>query len=139
VQPDGLIIGVMIGVSGARARDLLAAGQAVPRPLLVRGVIDTGTDATALAPRIAQALGVPLAGNAITHTAAGPVHVPYYEVSLSLLPSPVASPFFTDPLLIVTELHQALPAHIEVLVGLNVLLQLTLLLDGPGRTFTLSY
>lgn len=74
-----------------------------------------------------------------THTAAGPVEVPYYEASLSLLPSPQSLPFFVDPQLLVTELAEALPHPIEALIGLDVLLQLTVLLDGPARVFTLSY
>jgi hypothetical protein len=89
--------------------------------------------------RIAQALGLISPGLAVTHTAAGRVQVPYHEVSLSLLPSSQSSPFFTVPQLIVTELDQPLPNNIEVLVGLDILLQLVFTLDGPARTFTLSY
>jgi hypothetical protein len=49
-----------------------------------------------------------------------------------------ALPFFVDPRLLVTELAQPLPS-IEVLIGLDVLLPLIFTLDGPARTFTLSY
>jgi hypothetical protein len=139
VQPDGLIIDVLLGVSGAEAHKLIAAAQPVPRPVFARAVLDTGTDATAVSPRIVQALGLVSSGTAQTHTAAGPVNVPYYEVSLSLLPSAQALPFFVDPRRLVTELAQPLPGSIEALIGLDVLLQLIFTLDGPARTFTLSY
>jgi hypothetical protein len=43
---------------------------------------------------------------------------------------------FTD--LLVTELAAQLP-DADVLIGLDVLLTCKLILDGPGRTFTLDF
>jgi len=47
VSRDGLIVPVWIGLSGQETTTLLAAGHAVPPPLKVRGLLDTGSDVTA--------------------------------------------------------------------------------------------
>lgn len=61
-----------------------------------------------------------------------------YQVSLSIFDAtqPLL-PWFVIPDLEVMEL----PPHvtIDVLIGMDVLLQCRLLLDGPGRQFTLDF
>jgi hypothetical protein len=138
VQPDGLVVDVMIGLHAAACHTLQQAGQQIPRPILVRGVMDTATDATAVAPGVLQALGLPQYGKAQTHTAAGPVQVNVYEISLSILSPTGATPMFTAPRLLATELISAAPG-IDVLVGLDVILQGILHIDGPGGVFGFTF
>ncbi len=138
VLPDGLLMNAMIGLDVGRCQDLQVIGQPIPRSVLVRGVLDTGADVTAVAPRVLQALGLSPSGSASTHTAGGLVFVNVYEISLSILHPISSSPFFTGSHLQVTELGHAAPS-VEVLVGLDVLLQGVLTLDGPARTFALSF
>jgi hypothetical protein len=139
VQPDGLTLDVLIGLDGGRSQDLVALGQPLPRPVRARGVLDTGSDCTAVAPRVLQALGLSPSASVQTHTAGGLVQTHAYEVSLSVPPLVGASPMFTVPDLLVTELMHALPAGIEVLVGLDVLLQCVFTLYGPAGTFKLTF
>jgi hypothetical protein len=64
--------------------------------------------------------------------------VSLFEVSLSILDSNLASPWLTQADLLVMELPSAL-ANIDVLLGLDVLLKTTLLLEGPARKLTLDF
>jgi hypothetical protein len=100
--------------------------------------MDTATDVTAVAPRLLQGLGLPLYGSAQTHTAGGAVQSGVYEISLSILSPTGPGAMFTAPQLLATELIHAAPG-IEVLVGLDVLLQGILHVDGPAGFFTFTY
>jgi hypothetical protein len=73
------------------------------------------------------------------HTVAGQIRVSLYEVSLGITdPNQPGGPWMTRPSLLVTELAAAL-TDADVLIGLDVLLECTLLLDGPARMFTLDF
>jgi hypothetical protein len=138
VTPDGLAVPVWIGPSGKATVSLQAAGQAIPAPLLARGLLDTGSSVTAIAPWVFQRLPIPVAGTGTTQTAAGPVAVNLHEVSLSITDPGRPAPMLTCSDLLASELAAALP-DVDVLVGLDVLLQCRLTLDGPGRWFTLEF
>lgn len=138
VQPDGLLIPVMIGLDAPSCRALQQAGQAIPRPLQLTGVMDTATDVPAIAPRVLKVLALPQLGSAQTHTASGSVTVGIYEVSLSILPPAGSAPMFTAPHLVVSELIHAAPG-IEVLVGLDIIWQGVLNIDGPNLVFSFLF
>jgi hypothetical protein len=62
-----------------------------------------------------------------------------YKVSLGITdPTQPVRTWLTQPDLEVTELTTALP-DTDVLIGLDVLLDCKLLLDGPARQFTLEF
>jgi hypothetical protein len=123
VSKDGLALPVWIGWDKNTTDAALAAGQPILRPIQARGLVDTGSDLTAVAPEILQKLGLPVAGTASTHTAAGPVLVKVYEVSVSITdPNLPGSPMWTEGSVLVHELVTKLP-DVEVLIGLNLLLR----------------
>jgi hypothetical protein len=138
VQPDGLVVEVLIGADHGQALKWFNQGTPIPRPILVRGIMDTGADVTAVAPRLPQALGLPQFGSAQTHTASGLTNVALHEISLSILPANLAGAIFNTSRLVATELTHAAPGT-EVLVGLDVLLQGTFILDGHARTFSFTF
>lgn len=62
-----------------------------------------------------------------------------YEMSLSITdPATAGAPMSVHPYLTVTELPYP-PAGLDVLIGLDVVLDCRLLIDGPTRTFTLEF
>jgi hypothetical protein len=138
VTQAGLEVPVLIGLDHQATSNLVAAGQAVPPPIFVRGLLDTGSSLTAVAPWIFAKLGLTSTGKASTHTAAGQVTVDLYEASLAILPSwQHSQPNLTLPSIWVSELAAVLP-DADVLIGLNVLLEYQMIVDGPGRTFSLQ-
>jgi hypothetical protein len=135
----GLSVPVWVGVSGSASAALLSAGQPIPAPVQAQGLVDTGTDATAVAAGLLQRLALSPVRSTTSHTTGGPVRVRLFKVSLSITdPGQPSAPWFTEPDLLVMELPTVLP-DADVLIGLDILLTLRLHLDGPARRFTLDF
>jgi hypothetical protein len=118
---------------------LSVTGQPIPQPLLVRGLVDTASDITAVAAPFLQRLALSSTTSGTTQTAGGVVPVDLYEVSLSITnPSQAGSSWFTAPQMLVMELTTLL-RDTDVLIGLDIRLQGKLFLDGPARRFTLDF
>jgi hypothetical protein len=101
--------------------------------------LDTGTSITSIAATVLQQLGLASSAAGTTQTASGAVGVNLFTVSLSITdPAQPGSPWLTQADLLVMELVTILP-DADVLIGLDVLLEFKLALDGPGRRFTLVY
>ncbi len=84
VTSDGLVVPIMVGVTGQQTAQLLAAGQPVPAPVLMRGIIDTGSDVTAIAAHVLSRFNLPIAASHSTQTVAGAHRVDLFDVSLSI-------------------------------------------------------
>jgi hypothetical protein len=131
VTKSGLAVPVWIGLNRDMTNALFAAGQQPIPPVQARGLLDTGTDVTAVAGWILQQLGIPVAFTTSTHTAAG-------NVTGITDPGKPVRTWLTQGTILVTELAALLP-DTDVLIGLDFLLEYKLLLDGPGRQFTLEF
>lgn len=140
VTPAGLAVPVWIGLDGQATAALLAAGLPIPAAIQARGLIDTGSDVTVVASWILQQLAVPVASTTSTRTAAGPIPVKLVAVSLGITDPtrPAGSPWLTQPGLLAMEAPAVLP-DADVLIGLDILLECKMLLDGPARHFTLEF
>lgn len=138
VSADGLALYVMIGLKGADTANLVAAGTPVPAPILARALIDTASDVTCVASAIPQRLRLAPSGQHTTQGIAGSVPVRLFEVSFSIPGASASSgPLLVLPQLVVMELPQAVP-NVEVLIGLDVLMQCALHVDGPNRQFAIT-
>jgi len=139
VSQAGLEVPALIGVDGQMTTALVAAGRPVPPPVMVRALLDSGSSVTAIAPWVFQRLNLSSRGRASTLTAAGQVGTNLFHVSLTILPlGQLIGPTFTLPAVWASELSVVLP-DADVLIGLNVLLECKLLLDGPARAFFLEF
>jgi hypothetical protein len=139
VVPDGLRVPVLIGHDADQLQAMLVAGTPLPMPRRARGLIDTGSDITAVGPSIITALGLPAAGWVQTQTAGGGLNVQYFQVSLTLFdPTSPGGDTLVRPVWTVTRLHQDLP-DVDVLLGMDLLSELLLIIDGPAKRFTLSF
>jgi hypothetical protein len=139
IGPDGLALDVQIGLPAHMLQAKLAQGQPFPAALTVRGLLDTGADATSVAPAVLSRLGLVSSGQVRMTTASGMVLVDRYEISLSLFgPAGIAGPALVRPLWNITSFSQSLPG-IAALIGLDLIRQIVLTIDGPGGTFTVAF
>lgn len=140
VTGAGLEVPVWVGHTDQALQALLAAGQQIPAPVAARGLLDTAANPTAVAPWIIRQLALPVATTGSTSTASGTANVQLYRLSIGITDpaQPRGSPWLTCPDLLVTQLGATLP-DTDVLIGLDVLMTCKLLLDGPGRRFTLEF
>jgi hypothetical protein len=139
ISPDGLALDVRISAPASVLHSRLAAGQPLPPVATVRALIDTGADATSVAPDVLARLGLTSAGQVQMITASGMVLVERYEISLSIFGlSGVAGPALVRPTWHVTGFSQALPG-VEALIGLDLIRQIVLTVDGPGGRFSLEF
>jgi hypothetical protein len=139
ISPAGLEVPVLIGLDGQDSSDLVAAGQVVPNPIMLRGILDTGSSVTAVAPWVFQRLGLSSKGKSSTTTAGGQMPVELFRVSIAILPpSNLQGPSLTLSSIWASGLSVTIP-DADVLIGLNVLRELKLILDGPAHIFSLEF
>ena len=139
VTPHGLSVPVLVGLDGKTTAALHAAGRPIPPPIHASGLLDTCSDLTAVAAWALQQLAIAPATTATTRTAAGPMAVRLYQVSVSIQDVSQSGRFLlTAPAVLVSELPAVLP-DADVLIGLDLLLVGKMLLDGPGRLFAMDY
>jgi hypothetical protein len=140
IDPHGLLVDVVVGPSGLTLASQLATGQPIAAPFRARGLIDTGTDVTAVSAALLQQLGIASSYQNTTQTAAGRLSVQMFVVSLGITDfADPAAPELVEPDLTVMELVTSLPQAIEVLIGLDVLRGCKFLLDGPTNHFSLEF
>jgi hypothetical protein len=139
VTQDGLIVPVMVGLTGKDTTALVSLGQPVPRPVRLQGEIDTGSNITCVSARALSQLGLTVASSAHrTHTVGGIQPANLFEVSLSIPPvgAMKAALLVLEHLWVMEWVSP--PPGSEVLVGRDVLPHLLMLLDGPRMEFTLA-
>ena len=134
---NGMFVDVLICPGGKQLSDFQATGLPLPHPVWGRGVIDTGTNVTAVSLHILQRLGIPQGAFTSSQGIGGPFTSHYYEVSLSITDKSVLSnPSYCPP--DVSVIHLDVP-EIDVLIGLDLLMACVLTIDGPARRFTLDF
>ena len=134
----GLTLDALVGVDGSTMAALQQAGQPITPPVLVRALIDTGTDITAVSAPIIRQLGIPQKVQTLSQTASGLVQARLFNISFSVPDSLGVAAAFVLPQLLVMELTARLP-DIDVLIGLDVVASWRLMIDGPARSFAVEY
>lgn len=129
---------MLVGVSQARASALRAAQQAVPNPVQIRALLDTGASCACIDPSAIQSLGIPPTGITPMHTPSTGTqahHANLYDVSLTLM-HPALSLSITN--VAVAEAQLSIQG-IQALIGRDVLKRCLLVYDGQSGTFTLAF
>jgi hypothetical protein len=133
-----LLVDVSVNLHAPALVARRAANLPAPQFVTAQGILDTGSDISGVAPAILQQLGLTSYAQTQTQGVGGSVTVDLFRVSLSI--GDATQPHLTKfvlPDLVVMELPPDAP--LPVLIGMDVLLQCRLLLDGPGRQFTLDF
>jgi hypothetical protein len=135
--PDGLLVPAFLGLTAADLAAAQAAGAASPGVLQVRGMIDSGTTVTAVAPSVLARLNVPPGPAVQTTTAAGSVQVRLYQVSFTIYDLASGVTLAWPDWTVTSLLHD--PDDVDVLFGLDLLREVVLIVNGPGQTFSLDF
>jgi Retroviral aspartyl protease len=138
ITADGLSVDVRVNLDGAAIAALHSSGQPVPSSIAARGLIDTGTDISVVAPSILQQMSVQVHAQRKTQAIGGPIQVRLFRVTLFILDAsqPHLS-WFTLPNLLVMEMPSVLP--VDVLIGMDVIRTCKMLVDGTGGHFALEF
>jgi hypothetical protein len=134
---DGLLVPTLVNLSTPAMQALQAQGQPLPPNVRARGMLDSGSTITAVAPWVLTTLKAVPGKTASTQTAAGNVGVTFYQVSFSIYHAG-GGPMLTRRNWRVTSLAEDL-ADVDVLFGLDLLLEIVLNVNGPGKTFSLDF
>lgn len=136
----GPVIDTLVGVSDRRRAELQAQGRAVPGPVRVLALIDTGSMVSYVDQGLLEALELPREGAASVATVTNPNAVIFrYQVSLALLP-PGSTLSLRNVAVYGSESHPPrLGVSVSALIGQDVLRHCRLFYDGPAGTFTLEH
>jgi hypothetical protein len=115
-----------------------AAQQPAPTPVVAQALLDTGSNVTGVAASLIQQLPLTPYAQSQTQGLSGTTSVRLFYVSLIIFdPAQPHGPRFTQPNLLVMELPPS--STLDVLIGMDVLLDCRMLPDGPGRQLTLDF
>jgi hypothetical protein len=135
---DGLMLPALVGLNAPTMQSLQAQGILLPRPLQVRGQIDTGTLVTGVGPAVLRSLGAVPGGSIRTQTASGTAVVRLYRMSFTIFdPTAAATTTLSRADWVVTNLPQDLP-DVEVLFGMDLIRELVMHVDGPAGAYSLE-
>jgi hypothetical protein len=140
ITSDGLHVPVLVGHDPARLLALLrTAGGPLPMPLRGRAILDTGANHTSVSPSFLAALGQPSSGSFQTGTPLGPAWVQSYRVSLTVYdPTNLGGPTLFREDWPVTNLPQD-QKDFDVIIGMDLIKQIILHVDGPADWFTITF
>ncbi len=143
--PLGPLLIAFVGVSRERGEALQKAGQKIPEPIRVQGLVDTGASCTAIDRKVLSQLGVSPTGTTQVHTpstgAAKPHETNQYDVLVMIPGINQQSRAFITPALPVIEAdleHQGYQA----LIGRDILASCVLTYvgyEGQAGHFTLAF
>jgi hypothetical protein len=137
IDPAGLLADVAVNLEASVLLPLRSSGGG-SAPIQGRALIDTGSDITAVALPILQQLRIPPILQTVTQGIGGAHSVNLYRVSLHVLDARnVNLPWLSQPSLVVMDLPGSFP--FDVLIGMDVLLTCKMVVEGPGRMFTLEF
>ena len=139
-QPTtGPRLDLYVGVSVPRENALKTAGLAVPPPVLVKGLVDTGASISGVDPETIQKLGlVPTGVASVLTPSTGdvPHETRSYDVRLIIPATPASWVLHALPI-IESSLKQK--QGFEVLLGRDVLSECLLHYDGRSKIFSLAF
>jgi hypothetical protein len=126
-------MGLFVGVSTPRANALKAAGQTIPPPMLIQGLIDTGASGVCIDPAILQQLGIPATGSGVMitpSTGTTPQPTPVYDISIKVPHAGTSLDFGSIPAMESILSNQGFHA----LIGRDILSKCLLVYDGVSGT-----
>jgi|SRR5882724_3465802 len=138
ISAGGPVLELYVGVSNPRSDALKAAGQPVPPPVMVRGLLDTGASCTGVDPAVLTGLGIASTGTTPLHTPSTTLSTPHiarqFDVSIILVHPLINRTFMAIPVIESQLAHQG----IQMLIGRDILNQCLFTYDGTAQSFCLA-
>lgn len=139
-QSTGAIVRIEVGVSKVETKRRRHERLAIPQPITVNALIDTGAQITCLSPDCTRSLDLPLTGVRLVNAPelSGLIPTSFREIRISILTSEeVVTPLIDLPNLPIAELDLT-GLEFEAVLGRDVLKHCVFLYDGLNETFTLK-
>jgi hypothetical protein len=134
---NGMMVDVLLSCGGDRLKQLLDQNAPVPAPVWARGMIDTGTNVSAVSLTLLRQLGIEGGKEVKSEGIGGEFVTRSYEVSLTIADKAApAGPTYSPPDVSVIHLDAA---GVDVLIGLDLLMACRLVIDGRAGLFTLEF
>jgi predicted aspartyl protease len=138
-QTNGPQIQLYIGASNPRREALQQAGQQIPQPVLVHGLVDTGASATAVDPNVILSLGLQPTGSMpilTPSTGSTPHQVNTFDVGI-IIPLNGLMTFSINAFQV---FESSLSVQgIQALIGRDLLANCLFVYDGRSNIFTLAF
>ena len=139
LSPSGPLIDFYVAVSVPLSDALKKAGQPVPPPIMVRGLIDTGASCTSIDPAILKQLGITAKSQVPVHTPSTKSGQPHmanqYDICIILPHQKMSWQFNAVPILESELSHQG----IQALIGRDILANCLFTYDGAAQIFCLAF
>ncbi|MDY0748997.1 aspartyl protease family protein [Paucibacter sp. R3-3] len=136
---DGPAVDLRIGLSSALVSALRSVGQAVPGPLLVSFLVDTGASTTVIEPWLVSHFSLSPRSTSMTQTAGGVVSVQQYDISLEIPDKRLIASGMRVGNLLASEMALNFIRPKGGLLGRDVLDHCTMSYDGPSGAFQLHW
>ena len=133
------MIDVLLTLSEARKRALIASSVAVPQPMKARALIDTGASCTCVDPAVIAHLALSPTGVVpmlTPSTGLTPVMCNQYDLQVQLLHATLSLAIDAVP---VTESQLQHAQGFEMLLGRDILARCVLVYHGDINLYTLSF
>jgi hypothetical protein len=134
---NGMMVDVLLSCGGDRLKQLLEQNTPIPAPVWARGMIDTGTNVSAVSLTLLRQLGIEGGKEVKSEGIGGEFVTRSYEISLTIADKTApAGPTYSPPHVSVMHLDAA---GVDVLIGLDLLMACRLVIDGRAGLFTLEF
>jgi len=136
-----LILVAFVGVSQARRTALVANNQAVPNPIQIMGLVDTGASCTCIDPTVLNQLNLSPTGSTSVNsptTGATPAIADQYDVSF-VIPSTLNHPPLVHQTIPVVKADLLAAQGFHALIGRDILRGCLLTYDGQNGLFSLAF
>lgn len=140
VHQNGPLIDAFVGVSSARHAALTAQNQAIPNPVRIRALVDTGASGTCVDPSVVASLGLTPTGQtpmSTPSTGTTPHIADQYDVSL-IIPCQNKPPLVQQTVGVAC-VQLLAPQGFHALIGRDLLRQCVLTYDGTRGFFIIAY